>query len=831
MFRENYTKLNRDINPICIEKEPLKYFYKLLGHENESEIRIFGDKYQNGKSVFVNNFELLNGYIKQFQDEKQSVYIGIHERKIHSKGNKNVIGGQVIPIDIDSKDFKNQEEYEVYLQKLLKQFQEFDLKYSCRIMSGHGTHFYLRIPRQNSQDLENVLQNFKSFLLNEVGVGFDKSIYNLDRVMRIPETFNFKEKDKPIKCEIIEINEVSDEQISRNFKVVRNYQPKKISKRTKISEQQLEKQEFFHDKIKCVDLLKHFGFDVSKYPTECLIPQPDNGKPHESGTGKNIAWNEEKGLITCFHNGCCGVDGDNVMDKIMFTARMLQSSKNKAINYLKDNFLKNYFDKEEVLSQTTDYTFTFGDTNSKKDTLEEIYDFINENYKVYVSEGTKNPIFWVVKDGKIIEGQRIIENLIDRILRKHSTKELVEKILFRFRTRNMKNVENIADNDPCRILTKNCFVYVKSEDIEVEQITNDSPKWFGIKANYKPEKKLPENIKKIFEGIFDKNLIQQIQEFLGYLLYYSNPAQKVFWLTCPSDRSGSNGKSVVMDIMTSLFYSKDISSATLQQIVEDKFLVSQIIDKPLNVGRDIPSTRIDNSSVFKMLSGEDNLMVQKKYQDGYNAFFRGKCVFSANQIPEFNDKTDSIVRRNFPIEFKYQFLTQKEIDEAPEYKKPFLKIKNTNLKSKNFTEDERSGLLNWCLEGLQRLLQNNFEFTKEPTIKNVREYWEKHVSTVNEFLTDYTQFSLKDKISENEFVLNYTKWCRERGIKKESLSSIRKILRGSSICDLGRINGSYYLKSITWKNPDLIQKEEEKDEISKIIELNNDNIEKEITRK
>jgi len=249
------------------EQNNVKYFYNLLGHKSQSEIRIFGDKYKNGKSVFVNDFKTFLETIKKFQNEKQSVYVGIHERKLNRKGNKNVLGGQVLPIDVDSKDFENQEKYEEYLKKLENKIEQFDLKFSCKIMSGHGTHYYLRIPRQNAGFLDEILKNFKSFLLNEVGVGFDKSIYNLERVMRVPETYNFKDKDNPIESKIIETNEVSEENISRNLKVIRNYQPKKPSKKQKVSEKNEKKSDGSKDKIKekirnFLDLIVSDKYDV-----------------------------------------------------------------------------------------------------------------------------------------------------------------------------------------------------------------------------------------------------------------------------------------------------------------------------------------------------------------------------------------------------------------------------------------------------------------------------------------------------------------------------------------------------------------------------------------
>jgi putative DNA primase/helicase len=90
------------------------------------------------------------------------------------------------------------------------------------------------------------------------------------------------------------------------------------------------------------------------------------------------------------------------------------------------------------------------------------------------------------------------------------------------------------------------------------------------------------------------------------------------------------------------------------------------------------------------LTGNDEFPAEFKYKPPFKFRNYAKLVFSCNEIPECNDKTDAFFRRLIIINFPRQFLGDKE---------------DHNLIGKLTTEEEFSGLLYELLRRLPRVLE------------------------------------------------------------------------------------------------------------------------------
>jgi putative DNA primase/helicase len=80
-------------------------------------------------------------------------------------------------------------------------------------------------------------------------------------------------------------------------------------------------------------------------------------------------------------------------------------------------------------------------------------------------------------------------------------------------------------------------------------------------------------------------------------------------------------------------------------------------------------------------------------------------IFGANELPTTRDTKNAFWERWILLEFPYTFISKNIYDTLPESEKKMVKIKDENIIEKITSQDEMSGLFNWALEGLHRLLE------------------------------------------------------------------------------------------------------------------------------
>jgi hypothetical protein len=81
------------------------------------------------------------------------------------------------------------------------------------------------------------------------------------------------------------------------------------------------------------------------------------------------------------------------------------------------------------------------------------------------------------------------------------------------------------------------------------------------------------------------------------------------------------------------------------------------------------------------------------------------------------------------------------------------------------TPQEMSGLLNWALEGLERLFINK-KFSNETNANSVRKYWMRKSNSVAAFIEDCVELDYDSRISKKEFRKAYHDYCKKNNLKQ-----------------------------------------------------------------
>ena len=92
-------------------KEDSEAFYKFLGHDKFTEVRIIHPLEGLKEAVFVDNLSDFLAVCERYSD-KANIYVGVNERSVKEGKAENVSRLSIIPIDVDPVRPKGQAEHE-----------------------------------------------------------------------------------------------------------------------------------------------------------------------------------------------------------------------------------------------------------------------------------------------------------------------------------------------------------------------------------------------------------------------------------------------------------------------------------------------------------------------------------------------------------------------------------------------------------------------------------------------------------------------------------------------------------------------------------------------
>ena len=283
-----------------------------------------------------------------------------------------------------------------------------------------------------------------------------------------------------------------------------------------------------------------------------------------------------------------------------------------------------------------------------------------------------------------------------------------------------------------------------------------------IPVDYKEGATCP-HVEKFMAEVFpDKyNIyIPVIQEMFGFCLYRKYILHVAFMLY----GGGRNGKTVCLDLLAALIGNGNFSNRALHELMEDKFAKADLYGRMANICGDISDKALKNTDSFKRITGGDFLSGEKKFMSTFSFKNYAKLVFNANNIPYSSDKTDAFVSRWIIPVFSRTF-KRGEKGTIPDLAAKILSH-----------EDELSGLLNWSIIGLKRLLENNNFSYHDDKDENESRY-ESLRNPNFRFLNDYLEVSLGNQILKDDLLEVYKGWCEERLYPASSTNILTKNIK------------------------------------------------------
>jgi len=266
---------------------------------------------------------------------------------------------------------------------------------------------------------------------------------------------------------------------------------------------------------------------------------------------------------------------------------------------------------------------------------------------------------------------------------------------------------------------------------------------------------LSKKVTNILETIklLDDADIPTLQEYLGYCLIPSTKGQKMMLIV----GKGGEGKSRIGLVLKRLM-GDAASNGSVQKVENNRFARADLERRLLMIDDDMDMNALPKTNYIKtIVTAEAKLDLERKGVQSYqrDIYARFLC-FGNGALTSLYDHSDGFFRRQL-------ILTTKD--------KPADRTDDPFLVEKMCAELE--GILLWCLEGLHRLVQNDFRFTvSERAAANV-DTIKRSSNNVIDFMESegYFRFKADCSISSKEFYDIYKQWCEDNAC--HSVSAIR----------------------------------------------------------
>jgi putative DNA primase/helicase len=209
-----------------------------------------------------------------------------------------------------------------------------------------------------------------------------------------------------------------------------------------------------------------------------------------------------------------------------------------------------------------------------------------------------------------------------------------------------------------------------------------------LPIRYDPSAKCPA-WEKFTREVFPEDALDTPWQILSWLMIPFTGIQRAILLM----GEGGTGKSTFLTAVKNFLGRRNVSSKSLHRLESCRFSVGGLVGKLANICADLPSRDLAGSSVFKALTGGDEITGEHKFKDEFDLLPFARLVFSANRPPRSPDATEAFFERWIVIPFdrKFRGVQGKEI---PRHK----------LDATLAAPEELSGALNKAIKALPGLL-------------------------------------------------------------------------------------------------------------------------------
>jgi putative DNA primase/helicase len=301
-------------------------------------------------------------------------------------------------------------------------------------------------------------------------------------------------------------------------------------------------------------------------------------------------------------------------------------------------------------------------------------------------------------------------------------------------------------------------------DVEGRQLLPHTPLYFNqvaVPFDYDPTAPPPRRWHGFLDELWpnEPEAIDGMGEWLGYVISGRTDLHKIFLHVGPT----RGGKGVIARIESALVGRRNVAGPTLNSLAGE-FGLAPLIGKSLAIISDARFSGRDSSVVVERLlsiSGEDTLTVNRKYRDQWTGKLPTRLHVISNELPKLGDASTAIVGRIVLLLSSRSWLGREDFDLEPAL------------------QAELPGILNFALEGLQRLCNNDNRFTHVATADEAIVQMRDLASPVAAFGREKCELGADKKVDVDVLYTEYKQWAEDNGHVKMNKSLFGRDLRAA----------------------------------------------------
>jgi putative DNA primase/helicase len=300
-------------------------------------------------------------------------------------------------------------------------------------------------------------------------------------------------------------------------------------------------------------------------------------------------------------------------------------------------------------------------------------------------------------------------------------------------------------------------------DVQRRVLLPHDPRFFNQTAvpfAYQPDAPAPGRWLAFLAALWpdDPESIAALREWFGYVVSGRLDLHKILLLVGPTRA----GKGVVARLLAALIGPENVAGPTLNSLSGD-FGLAPLLGKPLAVISDARLSGRNGQVVVERLlsiSGEDLITVNRKYRDQWTGKLPSRFMVISNELPQLGDASAAITGRFVPLLLSRSWLGQED----------------TTLEAA--LGAELTGILNWALEGLDRLTTRG-RFTRPRSADDAIVALQDLASPVGAFVRDRCVLGAQHDVPVDELWEAWKAWAEDNGHHRSTKQVLGRNLRAA----------------------------------------------------
>ena len=280
-----------------------------------------------------------------------------------------------------------------------------------------------------------------------------------------------------------------------------------------------------------------------------------------------------------------------------------------------------------------------------------------------------------------------------------------------------------------------------------------------LPVKYDPKAPAPVTWLRFVNELLYPEDIPTLQEYMGYCLIPSTKGQKMLLIR----GKGGEGKSRIGLVMQAIF-GDNMKNGSIAKIESSPFARADLEHELVMVDDDMKLEALAQTHYVKALvTAEMPMDLEKKGIQSYQGqIFVRFMAFGNGDLQSLYDHSDGFYRRQL-------ILTAKDKPKGRE-DDPFIAEKMCA---------EAEGIVLWAIEGLKRLIANNYVFTESERARASLEEVRKDANNIIDFLhaEGYIRFKADAMITSKELYAIYQMWCEDNAVKPLAAKTFTYYLR------------------------------------------------------